>query len=267
MDKLIEILSHWKGRASVLAILALITAALFKRVRQVVSGVLVDYVAAHWRRFWFWISNKLFLTSGGVRLTFAGSLTVDPNLFAEFDKFLRAQDSAQLVDGNMRQGIARLRLTEINDAVIELEAVTGQQLVDMYADGTSGSDSGGGTNTAGTLMTIRWEKIAMRYRELHSALDSLRRIVDRIAANFGTLVSNGLPEQNTYIEVFFSRDAKVEASVEQNVKVPNENVIIKRMRGKTTFGASKLDDILPYLPSYLVKETISGLMEKLDLTT
>lgn len=266
MDKLKAILSDWKGWASVFAVLLLVAAALSARLRKIITKVVVEYLTANWRRFYYWITNKTFWVSGGAHFTFAGNITKEQTLIDEFSDSLRTMGSIQC-DGSLSDGdgTITLRLTKFRDVDLLLSALSGEALANLY-QGADGYGVDGATPRAETKVT--WENIAIRYREFRDTLDYLRQTMDEIRNGFAKLANNSVNEkQNVHLEVFFDRDREVDSSVTQTVPVPGETVSIERLKGETKFGAVSLDAIIAYLPHYLVRETISDLMKKHNLIT
>lgn len=271
MDKLKEFLSNWVGWPSVVAILLLIAAALSERVRKFFAQVLADYVAAHWRHIWYWATNRVFLASGHVKYAFASGITADQKLIDKFESLLRNERSAQVTSGSLRDGIIELEMSEMRNVKLELSTVTGELLAQMYPGGAGGASTDEGAAAAPmsrTEMSVKWDKIVVRYREIRGTFDSLRQTVDAIKDAFATVVEGKAPEQKSaYLSVCFRRDCAVDRSVQQEVPVSGGAVTVRRMKGETNFGAPTLDAITPYLPSYLVRETIADLMKGHKLTT
>jgi hypothetical protein len=266
MDKLKAIFSDWKGWASVFAILLLIATALSARLRKIITKVLVEYLAANWRRFYYWITNKTFWVSGGIHFTFPENITTDQKLIDEFGDSLRTKGSVQF-EGSLSNGDGSitLRLTEFRDVDLLLSTQSGQALANLY-QGANGYVDDGAAPRAETSMSVTWGDIAIRYREFRGTLGYLRQTIDEIRNGFAKLVNNSLNEkQNVHLEVFSNRNREVDGSVKQTVPVPGGTVSIERLKGETKFGAVSLDAIIAYLPHYLVRETISDLMKKHNL--
>jgi hypothetical protein len=261
MEKLRAILSDWKGWASVAAILLIIATAVSDRFRKILKNVLVAYLAANWRRFWYWTTNKSFYVSCNASFTFDVNTTTEQGRLDEFVDGLRMKVSPE-IEGQLAQGSLKLNLTDLGKAAVEVTAESGQQLIDQL-QGTDGYVDDGTARSPKTLMKIRTGPLVIRYREFENTLGSLRRTFDEIRNQFAKLVENRLNnQQQFYLEVFFSQDLKVDRSVVQDIPGPDENVSIKRVKGMTSFGAEGLDPIIACLPRYLVRETISDLMKR-----
>jgi hypothetical protein len=266
MEKLRAILSDWKGWASVVAILLIIATAVSERFRKILKKVLLAYLAANWRRFWYWTTNKSFYVSCKASFIFAANITSEQRPLDEFGDGLRQKVSPE-IEGQLAQGDLKLTLTKIAKATVEVAAESGQQLINQF-QGTDGYVDDGTARPPKTLMKIQTGLLVIRYREFKSTLGYLRRTFDEIRNQFTKLVENKLNnQQQFYLEVFFGQDLKVDRTVVQVIPEPDENVSIQRVQGMTSFGAEGLDAIIACLPHYLVRETISDLMKRHGLIT
>src|ERR1051326_8066684 len=102
MEKLKTILTDWKGWASVAAILLLIVTAVSQRFRKILSKVLTSYLAANWRRFSYWITNKSFWVTCNASFTFAANMTDEERLVGEFSNNLQKNVSPE-IEGQLDQ--------------------------------------------------------------------------------------------------------------------------------------------------------------------
>lgn len=261
MEKLRAILSDWTGWASVAAILLIVVAAVSERTRKFFKKVLVEYLAANWRRFWYWVTNKSFYVSCNASFTFPVNMVSGEGPLDEFGNGLRENVSPE-IEGDFARSNLKLILSQIGKVAIEVSAESGPNLMDQL-QGADGYVDDGTIQPGKTLMKIRTGPIVIRYREFKNTLGYLRRTFDEVRNQFSRLVENKLNnQQKVYLEVFFNQDLRVDRAVTQRVPGPDENVSIQRVKGMTSFGAKGLDAIIACLPHYLVRETISDLMKR-----
>jgi hypothetical protein len=261
MEKLKAILSDWTGWASVVAILLIVATAVSERIRKFLRKVVVEYVAANWRRFWYWATNKSFYVSCNASFTFPANMVSDQRSLDQFGDTLREKVSPE-IDGQLSRGNLKIILSKIGKVAVEVSAESGQNLMEQL-QGADGYVDDGTTKPGKTLMKIRTSTIVIQYREFKNTLGYLRQTFDEVRNQFARLVEGKLNNRQTvYLEVFFNQDLIVDRGVTQMVPGPDENVSVQRVKGMTSFGAQGLDAIIAYVPHYLVRETISDLMKR-----
>jgi len=266
MNQLKAILLDWKGWASVVAILLLIVTAVSQRFRKIISKVLVAYLAANWRRFWYWITNRSFWVSSNASFTFAANMTSDQRLLDEFSDSLRKKVTPE-IEGQLARGDLKLILNQMGKAAVEVTAESGPALADQLL-GADGYVDDGTPQPKRTVMKIRIGPIVIHYREFKNTLGYLRRTFDEVRDEFSKLVENKVHDQRkVYVEAFFNKDLRVDRAVMHTIPGPDENVSIERIKGMTSFGAQALDPIIACLPHYLIRETISDLRKRHNLIT
>lgn len=267
MNTLRAILGDWKSWTGIGAIVAALVIAISERLRKIVIKVLTAYVASKWRLFWYWITNRSFWVSSTANFDFPANITSQQQLLDQFNDALRQKVTPQ-VEGQLAHGNLTLILKEVGKAPLEITADSGSSLA-AQLDGTDGFPNDGSVRPPQTRLTVQTgSRLVINYRDFKRKLGYLRQTLDQIHDEFAKLVGNQVNSQrNVYVDVFFREDQKVDTSVRQVIPASDPGVDISRVNGMTHFGATRLDQIIEYLPQFLVRETISDLMKRHGVVT
>ena len=72
-----------------------------------------------------------------------------------------------------------------------------------------------------------------------------------------------MPDSSSaFLEVYYKKDCKFDLDFKEFIKLPDDRVSMEKNINKVSFGAPKIDLIIPFLPRYLVKETLRSLLRR-----
>lgn len=255
-----DIMSKYKSFFAIgaCAVVMVFLAFIGKYIRKLIKEVCLKYIIAHWRRFWYWVTNRAFIVSGRIRFIFTKNITECPQLKDDFETYLKGNDYSD-VKGSLSEGGIMIKLSTMQHINLVLTFETGQDFIDAQMDNMMGDDE------EGTELKVKLNKIQIRYREFSKVLNMLRQISDNIKQNFIRLVENqASTSQRVFLEVFYRNDCKDDRNIVRSIPLPDNRVSMKKTKDKVEISTTDIDYLIPYFPKYLVKETFKSLMLKIS---
>jgi hypothetical protein len=266
MGFIADLISKWEGWATITGILMLVLSFIVKRIREAIVKFFAEYILTYWRRLWYWISNRSFIVSGYIKFEFSRDISEDKNKRDSFDSNLRNDRSLTDFKGSIGIGEINARSSEMQFINLILKFTTAQDLKDEIPKESAGMadmEHGEEEEREGTRFVIKWEKIPVRYREISSILSFIRNKSEDIKDKFAPLVGNSMPDyRSAFFEVFYRKDCRFDPDFIENIKLPDDSVSMEKNINRVAFGAPKIDLIIPFLPKYLVKETLRSLLRR-----
>ena len=254
-------MSEWKSFCAIgaVAIIMVFLAFLRKIIWKLIKDVCLEYILAHWRSFWYWVTNRAFIVSGWIRFIFPKNITQCARLRDDFETYFKGNDYSDL-QGSLSEGGIIIKLSTMQHINLVLTFETGQEFIDAQMDNMMGDEK-----EEGTELKVKLDKIQIRYREFSKVLNMLRQISDNIKRNFIRLVENqASTTQRVFLEVFYRNDCNDDRSIERSIPLPDNRVSMTKTKDKLEFGTTNIDYLIPYFPKYLVKETFKSLMMKIN---
>lgn len=254
-----DIMAQWKSfvAISAVAIVTVFLAFIKTKLGNIIKDVCLEYILAHWRRVWYWVTNRAFTVSGWIRFSFNKNITESAQLKDNFETYLKGNDYSDF-EGSLDEGRITIRLSTIQHINLVLTFETGQEFIDAQMDNMMGDEK-----EERTELKVKLNKIQIRYREFSNVLNMLRQISDNIKQNFTALVENQVcTTQRVFLEVFYRSDCKVDPTYVRSIPLPDNRVSMEKIKDKLEAGTTNIDYLIPYFPKYLVKETFKSLMMK-----
>ena len=245
-------------------LLALIS-FVFKKIRVFLWKILSKYLLSHGRRFYYWLSNRSFLTTGNIIFLFPSDIKIDSSSLKEFAERLKGSNYFVNIRGSLINNEITMKLRSWQHIEIKIGFESPKEKLEMYGENTVWSD--GKEVTVNDVpenadLKFRWESVLIHYREIKNVLNVLRIISEDTKDKFASIVNRPYSKRSAFFKFFYRKDCDYDLSSHRKIFLENGEATIEKFDKMLSISTKNLDHISQYMPKYLVKESLASILKQ-----